>query len=362
VDAVQVGVSRLAASFLFLHLGNINKTQDIVIFDFFNHLKIDSVKIKYFSENEDSYRELGIPWCMGILLHGKPGTGKTSCIKAIASMTQRHIVDIALSKIKTQKELTDLFYCTKINGADIPFHKRLYILDELDLIINKIKDRKLKDNDNTSTDIKSIPTNNQDIKNINNLYKNYNQGINYSNYNNQNNYKNIDSIQTQNPNNSYLENDYEGVTLEHLLTIMDGTVEHSGSMFIATTNYIDLIDKALTRPGRFDVCLYLDNANDEIIYQIIKHFASKHSKNNSKNNLKNISKNISQTNSNTNSKKKLTSKHKELISKYSTFEGKNIWSPAKISQICLTYIDSEYYYDNIIESLKRDYEEQCKLL
>jgi ATP-dependent Zn protease len=61
-------------------------------------------KIKYFSENEDSYRELGIPWCMGILLHGKPGTGKTSCIKAIAAMTQRHIVDVALSKIKTQKE------------------------------------------------------------------------------------------------------------------------------------------------------------------------------------------------------------------------------------------------------------------
>ena len=63
-----------------------------------------------------------------------------------------------------------------------------------------------------------------------------------------------------------------------------------------------------------------------------------------------------------NKKRKLTSEHKELISKYSTFEGKNIWSPAKISQICLTHIDSEDYYNKVILSLEKDYEEQCKLL
>ena len=323
-------------------------------------------KIKYFSENEDSYKELGIPWCMGILLHGKPGTGKTSCIKAIASMTQRHIIDVALSKIKTQKELTDIFYNTKINGVEICFEKRLFVLDELDLIINKIKDRKF--NSNMGTDIKSIPTNNQDSKNINNSNKNNNQGINYSNYlnqnqnqnqnnNNNNNNKNIDSAQNHNQNTMHFENDCEGVTLENLLTIMDGTIEHAGSMFIATTNYLDLIDKALTRPGRFDVCLYLDNANTDIIIQMIEHFSSKYYKK-----IKN--KSNSKTNSKTNSTKKtkLSSNHKELITKYSMFEGQYIWSPAKISQICLTYIDSNNYYDDIILSLEKEYEEQCKLL
>ena len=335
-------------------------------------------KIKYFSENEDSYKELGIPWCMGILLYGKPGTGKTSCIKAIASMTQRHIIDIALSKIKTQKELTEIFYNTKINNIDIPFNKRLYVLDELDLILNKIKDRKLNGdsnrfptynqesniNPNINSNINLNPNLNPNLNTNTNLnQKNNYQKINYLNYNNQTNNKNID----QNQNNSFFDNDSEGVSLEHLLTIMDGTVEHCGSMFIATTNYIDLIDKALIRPGRFDVCLYLDNANDEIIIQMIKHFSLKHSKvkskinhgsdsevkSNPKSNLKSIS--INPTN-------KFTSQHKKLIHKYSTFEGKNIWSPAKISQICLTHIDSDDYFDNVVLNLEKNYEEQSKLL
>ena len=316
-------------------------------------------KIKYFSENEDCYRDLGIPWCMGILLHGKPGTGKTSCIKAIASLTQRHIIDVSLSKIKTLKELSDIFYNTKINSMDIPFNKRLFVLEELDLIICKIKDRKLK---NSNIDNMSNPTYNHDSKNTNNTFKNHTQGINYSTYNNQNNNKNIEPSHNpnnpNNPNNNYFENDCEGVSLEHLLTIMDGTVEHCGSMFIATTNYLDQIDKALTRPGRFDVCLYLDNANSDIIIQMIQHFASKYNKHNSKSK----SKSDSNSTTNKNIKRKLTSTHYELISKYSTFEEKNIWSPAKISQICLTHIDSDDYYGNIILSLEKDYEEQCKLL
>ena len=46
------------------------------------------------------------------------------------------------------------------------------------------------------------------------------------------------------------------------------------------TNYIEQIDRALTRPGRFDCCIEFDNANDEMIIQMIKHF--------SKNNIKKL--------------------------------------------------------------------------
>ena len=89
---------------------------------------------------------------------------------------------------------------------------------------------------------------------------------------------------------------------------------------------------------------------------MINHFASKYFKRESK------SKSNSKSHTNTNVKNKLTSEHKKLISKYSTFDGKNVWSPAKISQICLTHIDSDDYYHKVVSSLKKNYEEQCKLL
>ena len=67
----------------------------ILFFKFINFYN----KIKYFSSNEQTYKLLGRPYSMGIMLYRKPGTGKTSCIKAIANLTQRHIVDISLKKI-----------------------------------------------------------------------------------------------------------------------------------------------------------------------------------------------------------------------------------------------------------------------
>lgn len=44
-----------------------------------------------FKNSEQAYIDKGIPWSMGIILHGPPGTGKTSFIHAIASELGRDI-------------------------------------------------------------------------------------------------------------------------------------------------------------------------------------------------------------------------------------------------------------------------------
>ena len=68
----------------------------------------------------------------GLLLHGEPGCGKTSTIKAIANMTQRHIISVPLKNVKSTSDLYQCLYEGKINKATIPMEKRLYVLEDID--------------------------------------------------------------------------------------------------------------------------------------------------------------------------------------------------------------------------------------
>merc|ERR1712102_221369 len=124
--------------------------------------KSDIVKrINFFTNNKDWYKKRGIPYTMGFLFYGDPGCGKTSTIKAIANHTQRHIVSIPLNKIRTAKELLNIFYNVRMNYKDIPLHQRLYVLEDIDAadLKNVVgerskKESKVKENDNDNDDEK----------------------------------------------------------------------------------------------------------------------------------------------------------------------------------------------------------------
>ncbi len=63
----------------------------------------------------------------------------------------------------------------------------------------------------------------------------------------------IDAIGRQRGNSPYGNNDERDQTLNQLLTEMDGfDSSHSSVIVIAATNRLDVLDKALLRPGRFD--------------------------------------------------------------------------------------------------------------
>ena len=103
-------------------------------------------RLNIFLNHKEWYDTRGIPYTLGFLLHGTPGTGKTSTIKAIANKTHRHIININLNKIKSKTQLKQLFYDDKLwvmekrdvgenlESYIIPIEKRLYVMEDIDAV------------------------------------------------------------------------------------------------------------------------------------------------------------------------------------------------------------------------------------
>jgi len=215
--------------------------------------KNDIVKrLDFFTNNKAWYKKRGIPYTMGFMFYGDPGCGKTSTIKAIANHTQRHIVSIPLNKIKTPKELLNVFYNIRMNYVDIPLHKRLYVLEDIDAADLKDtvgerseKDKAKDENDNEEKDKDSGRDSPLDM-NFFGLMKS----------------------------SAAFDKKFgvQKLTLANLLEVLDGVMEMEGRMIIITTNYPEKLDKALIRPGRIDMKVHFGPMNGKNIIEMFKHY------------------------------------------------------------------------------------------
>ena len=185
-------------------------------------------QLDYFDTNYDTYAKLGIPYTMGIMFHGEHGTGKTSCAKAIANYTNRHIILASLSKIKTAKQFENLFLETHMNHLNIPIGKKMFVFDDFDCkgwqdVIKPRTEIDQNAKDSTALDIANTIS------------------------------KALVSMKDEDGNkcNKHPVND-EPITLGDILEILDGFIEMNGRLVVFTTNFIKNIDPALHRFGRID--------------------------------------------------------------------------------------------------------------
>lgn len=204
-----------------------NKTFDNIFGD---EVKLVKKRVEFFCNNKDWYDKKGIPYQLGLLLSGIPGSGKTSIIKAIANQTNRHIINVNFANIQTASQLKNLFFSDKINVFDdtncsssksfhLPTQEKLFVLEEIDTLGEIVQQR--------------------------------------------NHEKNVETVVN------------DELTIGEILNVLDGTQEIPGRIVIMTSNHPEVLDKALIRPGRIDVPIYFGNASINLIKELYKSLTEK---------------------------------------------------------------------------------------
>ena len=107
----------------------------------------------HFLNRTGKYSVEGYPHKLGILLHGAPGSGKTSLIKALAQQTGRSIVNVPLARISTNEELMSIFFDRRkfVEGQGIPvklgFKDVIFVMEDVDAASQIVKRRDGKTGD-----------------------------------------------------------------------------------------------------------------------------------------------------------------------------------------------------------------------
>jgi len=209
-------------------------------------------KISFFLNNEEWYKERGIPYTLGILLWGDPGCGKTGFIKALMNLTERHGINIKLSKKFDLSRLKEII-CDEEISEDIiiPQDKRILLFEDIDAMGEVVKDRDLP-KEQIEIDIE------EKVREA--IYKKTNRKPKGKKNAWDDDYNSIDEPNTENNNLSYF------------LNILDGLQECPGRIIIMTTNKPDYLDKALIRPGRIDFKIHMTKATTEDIKDILEFY------------------------------------------------------------------------------------------
>jgi ATP-dependent 26S proteasome regulatory subunit len=243
--------------------------------EFVDYISQFSLKVE--DEKKDriqkKYQRAGIPYKSVILLHGDPGCGKSSLIKATIEYTGRHCILVSWTKIRTCNDFVSLFRPLKINEKTYYSNELILVFEDFDAndsdIIKKRKNMKTKvekeeenaeenaeenEEENEEENAEEGECDNKETKPImsvnDNIIKN----------------KILSEIKNMSIPNHKLE---DVITLEFILNVLDGIIELYDIIVFFTTNDIDIIDPALKRTGRVDRMIKMEKANRTNIKEMI---------------------------------------------------------------------------------------------
>jgi len=274
----------------------LNTTKDLNKNCFFTDVDKIIKRINFFINNKAWYESRGIPYQLGFLFYGPPGCGKTSTMKAIARELDRHIINVNdIDKIKKVSDLKNIFYGDYINGRHIPTHKRLYVIDEFDKILDTISEKPAISNAaaamnamstnllngimglSMSNDISSgVIVMDSDSSSCENGNGNGNGDAGFENGKRKMANKDDEGAAKgkQRAAASAIAKQKSIINDADILTIMDGLVETSGRIIICTANDPSKISEPFKRPGRLDEHIEFTKCTRKMIIQLLELFYS----------------------------------------------------------------------------------------
>jgi len=241
-------------------------------------------KINFFLNNKDWYYRKGIPYTLGIGLHGDPGTGKTSLMKSLAVMTGRHIKSISFKLLKTRRQLHEFFfesrYCEHNKKNSIGFSEKIIVIEDIDAQGDIVLDRSKKNKIAVNSSITNALTEQVNIagaiQHILNTERDRDRDRDRDGDRDRDRDRDRDKDGGRCSDKSMISTVFKPVeddliTLDDILNLWDGLEETAGRILVISSNHYNDLDPALTRPGRIDITIEMKNASHEIIAEMYQH-------------------------------------------------------------------------------------------
>jgi SpoVK/Ycf46/Vps4 family AAA+-type ATPase len=231
---------------------------------FFKEKRLLLKLMTHFMDKTGKYEIKGFPHKLGLLLHGPPGTGKTSLIKAMAQHTGRNVVSIPLARIETNQELMDIVFDQSfaVKGEDMPiklsFKDVIFVMEDVDAASPIVHSRLENTEDQVTTPPVATGSSGDEGKDfmaaVLNSLTDTGTGDKKATVSNKYSSK------------------YDKLDLAGLLNVLDGVVDCPNRILIMTTNHPEKLDAALIRPGRIDKIIYLGYIQYDAILEMLEHY------------------------------------------------------------------------------------------
>ncbi|ESW21110.1 hypothetical protein PHAVU_005G042400 [Phaseolus vulgaris] len=179
-----------------------------------------------FADGKEFYNRVGRAWKRGYLLHGPPGSGKSSLIAAMANFLCYDVYDLELTKVADNSELRSLLIQTT--------NRSIIVIEDIDCSVDLTADRTTK-----KTQAAKM------------------------------------SKRKKSQTASFTRCEESGrVTLSGLLNFTDGLWSCCGEerIVVFTTNHRDSVDPALVRCGRMDVHVSLNTCGVHAFRELARNY------------------------------------------------------------------------------------------